>query len=46
MNAAGYEAEVFFRSPRGPQIVAQVTHEECMLRGGQVCRLALGKNSH
>ncbi len=75
MNAAGYEAEVFFRSPGEPQIVAhncvfhdlakvhplvceldlaligalggaQVTHEECMLRGGQVCRFALGKNPH
>lgn len=23
---------------------AEVSHEECMLRGGQVCRFALGKN--
>ncbi|TXI04805.1 MAG: MarR family transcriptional regulator, partial [Pseudomonas monteilii] len=22
---------------------AEVSHEECMLRGGQVCRFALGK---
>ncbi|WP_079229316.1 helix-turn-helix transcriptional regulator [Pseudomonas putida] len=72
MNAAGYEAEVFFRSSGEPQIVAhncvfhhlakahpvvceldlaligtlggaEVSHEECMLRGGQVCRFALRK---
>lgn len=70
MNAAGYEAEVFFRSTGETQIVAhncvfhdlakahplvceldlaligalggaEVSHEECMLRGGQVCRFAL-----
>ncbi len=72
MNAAGYEAEVFFRSTGEAQIVAhncvfhdlakahplvceldlaligalggaEVSHEECMLRGGQVCRFALCK---
>lgn len=72
MNAAGYEAEVFFRSTGEAQIVAhncvfhdlakahplvceldlaligalggaEVCHEECMLRGGQVCRFALCK---
>ncbi len=72
MNAAGYEAKVFFRSSGEPQIVAhncvfhhlakahpvvceldlaligtlggaEVSHEECMLRGGQVCRFALRK---
>ncbi|MFJ4346795.1 helix-turn-helix transcriptional regulator [Pseudomonas sp. NPDC089401] len=75
MNAAGYEAEVFFRSSGEAQIVAhncvfhhlakahpvvceldlaligalggaEVSHEECMLRGGQVCRFALGKDQH
>ncbi|EJN36613.1 putative transcriptional regulator [Pseudomonas sp. GM84] len=73
MNAAGYEAEVFFRSGGEPQIVAhncvfhhlakahpvvceldlaligalgggEVEHQECMLRGGQVCRFALRKH--
>ncbi|AXM98366.1 helix-turn-helix transcriptional regulator [Pseudomonas plecoglossicida] len=73
MNAAGYEAEVFFRSSGEPQIVAhncvfhhlaaahpvvceldlaligalgggEVDHQECMLRGGQVCRFALRKH--
>lgn len=75
MNNAGYEAQVFFRSGREPQIVAhncvfhhlakahpvvceldlaligalggaEVSHEECMLRGGQVCRFALGKKEN
>jgi len=75
MNAAGYAAEVFFRSSGEPQIVAhncvfhhlakahpvvceldlaligalggaEVSHEECMLRGGQVCRFALRKDQN